>query len=130
MRGKVLAWLVLSLGLAVAPAYAQVQTGFIANSETVGAANTAVAPVMNGSTGERGHLYSIDARCSAGTSNVTVTSGGINLFTTTAAEVTTSRLRLQWPMGLTGSYGSNLVVTLAACGVGNTGTLAVQMDRY
>lgn len=99
-------------------------------SQTVSAANTAVAVTIAASTQERGHIYKLLARCSAGTSNLTITDGGTTVYTTAAAEVGVVNYREEWGTGLTGSVNSAVVATLAACGAGNTGTLMMQGDRF
>lgn len=100
------------------------------NSQTVSAANTAVTITIAAMTGARTHVYSLDAFCSAGTSNLTITDGGTTIWSTPATEVPVTRDRISWPTGLTSATNSAIVITLAACGAANTGTLDVQADRY
>jgi len=107
-----------------------VQGATLFNTQTTGAANTAVTATIAAAAGTRAHLYAVDASCSAGTSSVTVQDGATTIWSTTATEVGTSRLRVTWNPGLTGTTNTAMTVTLAACGVGNTGTLAVQADRF
>lgn len=107
-----------------------VQGNILFNSQTTGAANTAVTATLTGVQGTRAHVYSLNAWCSAGTAQITITDGATTIFTTLAAEVTTTRLRIEWPTGLTGTTATTMTVTLSTCGVGNTGTLSVQGDRF
>ncbi len=107
-----------------------IQGATLFNSETTGAADTAVTLTIAAAANTRAHVYTVDARCSATTSSVTITDGGFTRFSTTSTEIGTTRTRIQWPVGLTGLTNSAVVVTLATCGAANTGTLSVQADRY
>lgn len=127
---RVLATFLTFLLLAGAALAQPVQLGTLFNSEATSAANAAVTATVTAAANQRARLYRVDARCSAGTSNVKVEDGATTIFTTTAAEVTTTRLTLQWTVGLTGTVNTAMTVTLATCGVGNTGTLTVEADRY
>lgn len=100
------------------------------NSQTTAAADTAVVVTLAAITGVRHHVYSVEARCSAGTSGLTITDGGTTRWSTAAAEVGVVNFVRNWSPGLTGSTNSAVVITLATCGVGNTGILIVQSDRY
>ena len=133
MRLRVLA-LVLVLMLA-APALAQspvvlTQRPSLTNSESTSAANTAVAVTIAGVTNQRVRLYGVTVRCSAGSANLTVSSGGTQVWSSDAAFVSTTSRAVAWtPVPLTTATGGALVVTLGACGAGNTGTLDVQADQ-
>ncbi len=116
--------------LGALPPGVSVQGDTLFNSETTGAADTAVVVTIAAAGGVRAHVYTVDALCSAGTSSVTISDGGTTIFSTAAAEVTTARLRIQWPLGLTGATNSAVVITLATCASANTGTLTVQADRF
>jgi hypothetical protein len=105
-------------------------TGTVLNSQTTGAANTAVTITLTGTAGERVHVYKLTGRCSAGTSSLTVQDGATTIWSTPAGAVGTSNFTESWNPGLTMTTAANGVVTLAACGVGNTGTLTVQADRF
>lgn len=100
------------------------------NSQTTGAADTAVVVTITGVAGERGHLFSVDARCSAGTSGLTVADAATTRWSTAATQVSTTNFVKQWNPALTMTTANNLVITLATCGAGNTGTLMVQADQY
>lgn len=106
------------------------QGSVISNSQTTGAANTAVVVTLAAVGQTSWRIQSVDAWCSAGTSSITITDGGTQIWSTVAAEVTTAHLRYTWPVSLTGQRSNAVVITLATCGVGNTGTLAVQADRF
>lgn len=103
----------------------------LGNSEVTSAAATANVFNFAATTGERWTIRRIDARCSAGTSSVTVESPvGTTLFTTLAAEVVAAgRTTLTWTPGLTGGTSAAMRITVASCGGGNTSTVAVQADR-
>lgn len=109
---------------------APIQGATLFNSRSVSAANTAVTVTIAAAVGQRAHLYGLDASCSAGTAQVTVDDGATRIWETLAAEIGTSRLRVTWPVGLTGSTNTAMTITLSACGAGNTGTLIVQADRF
>lgn len=95
------------------------------NQQTTAVAATATVTI-GADTGKRAKLYSLDAVCSAGTSTVAVKDGTTTIWATVAAEVTTTRLRVTWPVPLMGSPNTAMAITLTTCGGGNTGTLTVQ----
>lgn len=100
------------------------------NSQTTGAANTAVTVTLTAVPGMRARVWTIDALCSAGSAQITVTDGGTTIWQTTATEVTTTRFVKSWNAApLTAATNQALVITLGTCGVGNSGTLAVQADK-
>ena len=109
-----------------------VQGNALQNSQTTGAATTAVTVTIAALPSVRTHIYNVEARCNtaANTSGITITNGGTTIWSTVATEVlaATNFVRT-WPTGLTGSTNSAIVITLAACAAG-TGTLIVQADRY
>ncbi|HVC00311.1 MAG TPA: hypothetical protein VNJ12_13410 [Candidatus Dormibacteraeota bacterium] len=78
----------------------------------------------------RGFLYSVSARCSAGTAQITVTDGTTQIWSTGPAEVGTTTFHFSWDPGLASTLGSRLTVTLSSCGAGNTGTLDVQASQF
>lgn len=109
------------------------QRNTLFNSSTTGAANTAVVVTLAAAANTRARVYSVESFCAAaGTALLTITDGGTQIFTSTAAGIPTApaTLRREWPVGLTGSTNSAVVITAATCGVGNTTTLMVQADRY
>lgn len=105
----------------------------IITSQTVSAANTAVVVTITGATGQRAHVNGFDARCSAGTSSVTIatSTGPTTIYSTGAAEVTTTNFSKEFSGAAISSpnLGDSLTVTLAACGAANTGTIAVRGGR-
>jgi TRAP-type C4-dicarboxylate transport system substrate-binding protein len=129
-----LALLLVCLSAASAGAqtlFVQTQSGNTANSSVTGLAATAVTKTLAAtSSGARAHLYSFSAFCSAGTSTVTVTDGGVQIWTSSAGWVPTTLISASWIPGLTGGFGKTMVITLASCGGGNTGTLNVQADIF
>jgi hypothetical protein len=96
------------------------------NSEATAAANTAVVSTLTVTAVQRGHLFLVNARCSAGTAQLTVADGATTIFSSAATEVGTTSFTKSWPVGLPSSPGNNLVITLTTCGAANTGTLDVQ----
>ena len=102
------------------------------NKESTSAVNTAVSQTITANTGQRAHLYSVNARCSAGTAQLTVSDGGTQAWSTAATEVGTTTFKFQWNPALANSWtaSNNLVVTLSTCGAGNTGTLDVQASVF
>ena len=106
------------------------------NQEVTSAVNTAVSVTLTGATGtpQRGYVYSVSARCSAGTAQLTITDGGgggTQIYSTAATQVGTSNFDKTWPVGLSSNptpatLPSQLTVTLGTCGGANTGTLDVQ----
>jgi len=103
------------------------------NSQATGAANTAVVVTIAAVADQRAHIDRVEASCSAGTSSLTIvdTSNGVTLWTTLTGEVGVARFRQPFtPKSLTGPTQSTITITLAACGVGNAGTLIVHADRF
>jgi hypothetical protein len=100
------------------------------NQQVVSAANTAVSITLSAVQNVRHHVHGVEARCSAGTSGLTITDGGTTIWSTVATEVGVVNFTRQWRTALTGTTNSQVVVTLATCGVGNTGTLSINADRF
>lgn len=105
-------------------------TGTLTNSQTASTADTAVSVTLAAAVNNRSHVYKVTGRCSTGTSNLAITHGGTTVWSTGATEVGTVNFREEWATGLTGPVNSAAVITLAACGAGNTGTLMVQSDVF
>ncbi len=101
------------------------------NSQTTGAVNTSVIVTIPAATNQRAMLSSIEAQCSAGSSTITIQDGTTTIFTSMGANVPAApgTYRREWSVPLTGSTNTTMTITLAACGVGNTGTLHVQAAR-
>lgn len=98
------------------------------NSQATAVAGSVVT-TLTGSPGTRVALFSVSARCSAGTAGITVTDGGTTIWSSGTAEVGTTTFRFQWSPGLAGGFGNGVVVTLTTCGASNTGTLDVQASQ-
>lgn len=107
-----------------------IQGATLFNSQQVSAADTPVAVTIAAAASTRAHVYNIHAFCSAGTSTLTVTDGGVTIWGTLAGEIGVTRFEKRWAPGLTGTTNSAVVATLDTCGGGNTGTLHVQADRF
>lgn len=109
-----------------------------ANTETVSAVNTAVSQSLELPQGQnavtRAHLFSVSARCSAGTAQLTVTDGNttnsigspLQIWSSAAGEVGVTTFPFKWNPALSSSPGNGIKITLGTCGGGNTGTLDIQ----
>lgn len=102
------------------------------NSESTSAANTAVTRSITGILGARVHLWSVSARCSAGTAQLTVKDGvaGTTIWTSAATEVATTTFKFQWNPSLSSASGNGMDITLGTCGAANTGILDVQASQF
>ena len=100
------------------------------NTEQTSAVNAAVSKTISVTGNARAHLFSLSARCSAGTAQLTVIDGATQIWSTAATEVGTATFRFQWNPGLAASFGSNMVITLSSCGAANTGVLDVQSSQF
>lgn len=103
----------------------------LSNTEVTSAVATANVFNFAATTGERWTIRRVDARCSAGTSGVTIESPvGTTIWTSLAAEVVAAtRFSTFWNPGLTAATGVAMRVTVASCGGGNTSVVSVQADR-
>lgn len=111
-----------------------IQGGTLSNSQTTGAAATAVPVTLTGIAGFRFHLWSVSARCgtAADTATITVAEGATTRYSsafTQGALVTQNGFDKTWPTGLTVADGANMVITLGACTAG-AGTLIIQADQF
>ena len=111
-----------------------VQAGLLLNSQTTGAAATAVVKTLTGVAGFRVHVYSIEARCNTAadtTTGVTMTDAATTVWSTGPADVPAASTNYgrPWVPGYTAGDGATVVITLAACTAG-TGTLIVQADQF
>lgn len=116
------------------PQAGPVQAGTLFNSQTTGAATTAVTVTITGISGYRVHVYSVEARCNTGaatTTGITLTDAGNTKWTTGPTDVpaAATNYRRPWTPGYTAADGASVVLTLAACSAG-TGTLIVQADQF
>lgn len=95
------------------------------NSESTGT-NTIVTKTLVPAQGQRGHVFSVSARCGAGTSTLTITDGATTIWSTGGGMIGTTNFDKTWPVGLAGSPNNTVTVSLASCGVSNVGVLDVQ----
>lgn len=132
-------WLaaLLLLLLVVGPVSAWDQTtpsqhGLSFNSSTTSAADTAIVKTITGAANQSTRIASLSAYCSAGTSTLTITEGATTIWKSPSGFVTTTFKGIAWtPQPLLAlTMGTSLVVTMATCGGGNTGTLNVQAERW
>lgn len=105
-----------------------VQAAVFSTSQATSGANAAVSITLTGVANTRWTIRSVNAFCSAGTSGITITDGGVTIFSTPAAEVGTTRDAIVQALPSVAA-GNTMVVTLATCGVSNTGTLQVTADQ-
>lgn len=120
-------------GMSIGPcASEQVQGTNLFNSQTTGAATTAVVVTIAAVVFSRVHVHAIEARCNtaAATSGLTMTDGGTTVWSTVGTEViaATNFVR-KFDTAYTAATNSAVVITLAACTAG-TGTLIVQADQW
>ena len=101
------------------------------NTQTTSVADTAITTSIAAETGRRVFVFSISARCSAGTSSLTVRNGvaGTIIWSSATGEVGTTTFRFQWNPGLASDTSNGMDVVLGTCGATNTGTLSVQISR-
>lgn len=106
-------------------------TALTQNSETTSAANTEITKSFAALPGTRVSLFSVNARCSAGTASLTVKDGvaGTVIWSTATTEVSTTTFKFQWAPGLASSFSAGMDIILSTCGGGNTGTLDVQISQ-
>jgi hypothetical protein len=104
----------------------------LANSQTTGAATTAVVVNLAAGTNFRWAIRTVEARCNtaAATAGLTIESPvATTIWSTVATEViAASNFFRKWETGLTGATSAAMRITLAACTAG-TGTLMVQADQ-
>jgi hypothetical protein len=108
------------------------------NSESISGANAAVnvtiSPVLSGGRDQSVYVYSVSARCSAGTAQLTITDQNTStqIWSTGTTEVGTTSFVRAWNPGLLGSLNvaDSVIVSLGACGAANTGTLDVQASIF
>jgi len=103
---------------------APIQPAITKNSEAT-AVNATVTTTLT-AIFVRAHLFTLNARCSAGTAGVTVQDGATTIWSSGATEVGTTSFTKAFNPGLASSPGNNLVISLTTCGAANTGTLDVQ----
>jgi hypothetical protein len=107
------------------PAAAQPAT--TANTQSTSGTNAAVTTAVTPQGGiGRAHLFSVSARCSAGSAGITVQDNVTTIYSTAATQVGTTNFDKTWTVGLASSPSNALQVTLSTCGAGNTGILDVQ----
>lgn len=109
-----------------------IQSKSLFNTQTTGAATTAVTVTLAAIPAGRSYVFAVEARCNtaAATSGLTITDGGTTVWSTVGTEViaATNFVR-NWSPALTGATNSQVVITLAACTAG-TGTLIVQANQW
>lgn len=102
------------------------------NSQVTSGTNAPVSVTIAAVNAQRVFIYSLGARCSAGSSQLSFTDGvgGSTIWSTSSTEVTTTTYNRDYNTGYATSLGNGTTITLAACGTGNTGTLIVQASQY
>lgn len=110
-----------------------IQGTTLLNTRQASAANTLNTITLTGAAGQRIHLYEVSrADCTAGTSSLQVVDGATLIYDTNAATVPVvpATFVKQWPTGLTGTTGQNMIVYVFACGAAGVSTVVVQADRF
>lgn len=117
--------------LSLAACGSEAQGPTLNNAQTTSATNTAQTITLTGVSNRRWTLRQLFGACSAGTSTaITVQDGATTILTLPALSATISALIPSPPAtGITISAGSNLVVNVPTCGVGNTSTVTIIADR-
>lgn len=93
------------------------------------AANTAQSKTITGTADTRVRLWSVTAICSAGSADLTITDAGVTVAALTGY-IGTAWSGLVWATPYTATaLGNTVVITVGACGGGNTSTLMVQADQ-
>jgi hypothetical protein len=95
----------------------------------VSTASASAAKTLTGVAGRAWRVYGLSGWCSAGTSGVTIAEATVTTWSTPAAAIGTSIVTFTFPP-YTAAAGASVVITLAACGSGNTATLNVLADLH
>jgi hypothetical protein len=107
-----------------------VQGATLFNAQASSGSNTALVVTIAAAASTRAHLYKLQVLCvGGGTTSATVTDGATVISSMSAPQngmVNTET----WPVGLTGTTNTNMVLTLNACGTGGTGVMTYQADRF
>ncbi len=110
---------------------ASAQGRTLLNNSVVGSSNVAVTVTLLGAANTRVHVYRVGAFCSAGVSSLTISDGAVVIYRSPINGVGLSEYIVDiGSVGLTGTLGNNVVVTLNSCGIGNVGTVNVVADRF
>lgn len=93
--------------------------------------DTALVQILAAGSRGRLHLHGIDSWCTAGSATLTVTDNATVIWTSQTGEIGTAAFRANWSPALTGlANNTSMTITLSSCGVGNTGKLIIQADRF
>jgi hypothetical protein len=124
------AWATGSFAQPVSPQ----QRGLVSNTEVNAVAGNVAVTVVPPSSGQRVHIYSIKAVCTAGTAGsltITNTTNNRIQWTYPGGLIGTTPTGVAWtPAPFTGDQGATYVINLGTCGGANTGTLSTQTDAY
>ena len=129
LRLTVLLLLLIHPGLALAQTVHPSQLN-PRNAHVVSSTNSAAVVTVTGVPGRAARLISFKARCSGGTSTVTVTVDGSTVWATATGAIGSTDGGAIWIPAYLATVGKTLVVTLASCGSGNTGTLDAQVEQW
>jgi hypothetical protein len=94
------------------------------NAQIISTANSSVTFHLPVPSGRRSLIYSVSARCSAGSSRLTIAEFGATIFSTSDTEIGVTNYTRDWNTPLTVTSGTDIM--LGACGIGNIGTLIIQ----
>lgn len=101
------------------------------NASATSGAAASVAITITGVPGYQARLYAVDCYTSAGTSQVTVTDGGTQIWASSPGFCASTGLSNRtWTKSLDGSPGATMIITASSAGGGNTVTLSVEADSF
>lgn len=103
------------------------------NAQSVSAANTAISITISGAASTRIHLYKISrATCSpTGIASLLITDGATAIWSSNIGVPSFPyALNEEWPVGLTGTTNTNMLIQVGACGAGNVSVVEYQADRF
>ncbi len=110
------------------------QQGTLFNSQNVSALDTAIVVTIPAAADEQAHLYRLVLRCTPlarTTGNASIEDGlGNFLWVTSPGSVTTDETDIFFPVPLTGSVNTDLVLTMVSCGPGNQSIMEIMADRF
>lgn len=109
--------------------FPNVQRGLILNLNVTSAVNVNGDIATSGTSGQRLHVYSIVAQCSAGTAEVQILDAGVIIWRN-AVGTAPAWSTYTFPVGVTLGLGNGLTTRVTPCGVGNTSTHFILADRF
>ena len=123
----------LALPVCAEPPFTPRQPENTKNQEVTGAAGAATVVSLVAPATAKAHLVRLDARCSSGQAQITITDGvsGPTIWSSPPSLTGTLTLTSQWSPPLAGSFNQTMVITLSPCGGQNAvGVLDVQAHVF